>query len=187
MNLVRRADILLPKDADMTAWSTVACDQFTSEPEYWQQVEELVGEKPSTLRLMLPEAWLETERARGAEERIAEAMAAYQSEGVFQEWKDSYIYLERTQPDGRIRRGLICALDLESYDFRVGSTSPVRATEGTVEERLPPRVRVRQGASLEMPHVMVLMDDRDNRVLGPLAEASDTLPGVYDFDLMMGG
>jgi len=131
--------------------------------------------------------WLEKEKAKGAEERIAMAMKAYQEQGVFRKLENSFVYMERTQPDGRVRRGLICAIDLESYDFRVGSTSPIRATEGTVEERLPPRVRVRQGATLEMPHVMVLMDDRDNRVLGPLAEASDTLPGVYDFDLMMGG
>jgi len=187
MNIIRRADILLPNTGDMTAWSTVACDQFTSEPEYWQQVEKLVGDKPSALHLMLPEAWLEKEKAKGAEERIAMAMKAYQEQGVFRKLENSFVYMERTQPDGRVRRGLICAIDLESYDFRVGSTSPIRATEGTVEERLPPRVRVRQGATLEMPHVMVLMDDRDDRVLGPLEENKDKLPAVYDFDLMMGG
>jgi len=187
MNLVRRADILLPDTGDMTAWSTVACDQFTSEPEYWQQVEALVGDKPSALRLMLPEAWLETEKAAGADARIAAAMNTYQKNGVFRTLENSYVYMERTQPDGRVRRGLICALDLEGYDFRAGSASPIRATEGTVVDRLPPRVQVRQSATLEMPHVMVLMDDREDRVLGSLEKESHTLPSVYDFELMMGG
>lgn len=187
MNLIRKADILLPKNESMATWSTVACDQFTSEPEYWKQVEELVGGKPSTLHLMLPEAWLETEKADGAEERIAASMQEYLNTDVFKVLKDSFIYLERTQPDGRVRRGLVCALDLEGYDFRAGSASPIRATEGTVEERLPPRVRVRQGAVLEMPHVMVLMDDRDDSVLGPLQRSTDSYSSVYDFDLMMGG
>ena len=187
MNLIRKADILLPADGDMTAWSTVACDQFTSEPEYWQQVEALAEGKPSALHLMLPEAWLETEKAEGAEERIAETMKEYQCNGVFRTLKDSYIYMERTQPDGRVRRGLVCALDLEGYDFRPGSTSPIRATEGTVVDRLPPRVRVRQGASLEMPHVMVLMDDRDDLVLGALEGEKAALTPVYGFELMMGG
>ncbi len=187
MRILQPADILIPRLNDMTAWSVVACDQFTSQPEYWAAAEERVGASPSALRLILPEAWLETPRAAGAETRIADRMSEYLSGGVFEELKNCFVYLERLQPDGRVRRGLMAALDLEQYDFTPGTRAPVRATEGTVEERLPPRIRIRSGASLEMPHTMVLMDDRDNRVLGPLENAKHRMKKVYDFDLMLGG
>lgn len=187
MSTMNRADILLPRVDDMTAWATVACDQFTSEPDYWTQAEQRVGNAPSTLRLMLPEAWLNTPRENGAEARIARAMGDYVNQGRFDVLENSFVYLERTQPDGRIRRGLMAALDLEEYDFAPGSRARVRATEGTVEERLPPRVRIRSGALLEMPHVMVLMDDREDRVLGTLERAKEQMKPVYDFELMLGG
>ncbi len=181
------ASILLPRVEDMTAWSVIACDQFTSQGDYWEKVEERVGGAPSSLRLVLPEAWLGTHRAEGAAERIASAMERYLADGVFEELTDAMIYLERTQPDGQVRRGLLGALDLEAYDFAPGTHSPVRATEGTVEERLPPRVEIRRGASLEMPHAIVLMDDREDRVLGLLEKAKEKMTVLYDFDLMMGG
>ena len=187
MSIVRPADILLPKVKDMTAWSVVACDQFTSQREYWDAAEQRVGEAPSALRLMLPEAWLGTAKADGAEARIAAAMEAYLAQGVFTEEKDCFIYLERTQADGRVRRGLVAALDLDAYDFAPGSRAPVRSTEGTVEDRLPPRIRIRSGAALEMPHAMVLMDDRDDRVMGMLESSTHRMKKVYDFDLMLGG
>jgi len=187
MSVVCPADILLPRVGDMTAWSVIACDQFTSQGEYWDAAEKRVGEAPSALRLMLPEAWLGTPRAQGSEERIADTMRRYLDEGVFTEQKNCFIYLERTQPDGRVRRGLMAALDLERYDFTPGARAPIRATEGTVEDRLPPRVRIRRLAALEMPHVMVLMDDRDDRVLGPLERARHNMKKLYDFDLMLSG
>ena len=187
MQIVHTADILLPKVKDMTAWSVVACDQFTSQKEYWEAAEQRVGEAPSALRLMLPEAWLGTPRAEGAEERIAAAMREYLDSGVFTVEENCFIYLERTQADGRVRRGLMAALDLEAYDFAAGTRAPVRSTEGTVEDRLPPRIRIRSGAALEMPHVMVLMDDRDDRVTGMLGSSVHRMKKLYDFDLMLGG
>lgn len=187
MHIVTSTDILLPCAEDMGAWSVIACDQFTSEPEYWAAAEARAAEKPSTLSLMLPEAWLHTARADGADGRIADTMRRYLAEGVFQTVPDSFIYVERTLSDGRVRRGLVAALDLEQYDFTGTQRASVRSTEGTVEERLPPRVNIRRGAPLEMPHTLLLMDDRTDSVLSLAEKAKDTLEKVYDFDLMLGG
>jgi len=177
------ADILIPRNADMTAWSVVACDQFTSEPEYWARAEALVGDKPSTLRLMLPEAYLGKPQAEDSTARINAAMRRYLDGGLFWTLENSYVYVERTISDGRVRRGLVGALDLEEYDWSPASASPIRATEGTVEDRLPPRVKVRQDAPLEMPHIMVFIDDADNAVM----DAAQGGEKLYDFDLMLGG
>ncbi|MEA4946246.1 MAG: DUF1015 domain-containing protein [Oscillospiraceae bacterium] len=177
------ADILIPRNADMTAWSVVACDQFTSEPEYWARAEALVGDKPSTLRLMLPEAYLGKPQAEDSTARINAAMRRYLDGGLFWTLENSYVYVERTISDGRVRRGLVGALDLEEYDWSPASASPIRATEGTVEDRLPPRVKVRQDAPLEMPHIMVFIDDADNAVM----DAAQGGERLYDFDLMLGG
>ncbi len=187
MDVFLPADILLPKRADLTRWSVIACDQFTSEGAYWDEADRLVGDAPSALRMILPEAWLGTERGDAAQERAAVTMEEYLRDGIFEELPGSFIYLERIQPDGRTRRGLVGALDLESYDFAPDARAAVRATEATVEERLPPRIRIRAAAALEMPHVMLLADDRDDRVLGPLAAAAHRLKKLYDFDLMLGG
>ena len=187
MHIVTSTDILLPRAEDMGAWSVIACDQFTSEPEYWAAAEARAAEKPSTLSLMLPEAWLHTARADGADGRIADTMRRSLAEGVFQAVPDSFIYVERTLSDGRVRRGLVAALDLEQYDFTGTQRASVRSTEGTVEERLPPRVNIRRSAPLEMPHTLLLMDDRTDSVLSLAEKAKDTLEKVYDFDLMLGG
>ena len=187
MHIVTSTDILLPRAEDMGAWSVIACDQFTSEPEYWAAAEARAAEKPSTLSLMLPEAWLHTARADGADGRIADTMRRYLAEGVFQTVPDSFIYVERTLSDGCVRRGLVAALDLEQYDFTGTQRASVRSTEGTVEERLPPRVNIRRSAPLEMPHTLLLMDDRTDSVLSLAEKAKDTLEKVYDFDLMLGG
>lgn len=187
MHIVTSTDILLPRAEDMGAWSVIACDQFTSEPEYWAAAEARAAEKPSTLSLMLPEAWLHTARADGADGRIADTMRRYLAEGVFQTVPDSFIYVERTLSDGRVRRGLVAALDLEQYDFTGTQRTSVRSTEGTVEERLPPRVNIRRGAPLEMPHTLLLMDDRTDSVLSLGEKAKDALEKVYDFDFMLGG
>ncbi len=181
------ADILLPKDADMTKWAVVACDQFTSQPEYWQAVEETVGDAPSTLRLILPEAKLNDP---GVDAHIADingAMNRYLAEGVFQTLPGSLFYIERTQSDGKVRHGLIGMVDLDQYDFTPGSGALIRATEGTVLSRIPPRVRVRQDAPVELPHVMLLIDDPDRTVIEPLTAASGEMEQLYDFDLQQGG
>ncbi len=180
------ADILLPDFNKTTgeAWAVVACDQFTSEPEYWERAEKIVGEKPSALRLILPEVYLEKTEERVP--AINATMREYLS-GVLFEHKNSMIYLERTQSDGKVRRGLIGKIDLEAYDYKKGATSPVRATEGTVTERIPPRVAIRRDAALELPHVMVLIDDEEKTVIEPLAARKNALRVAYDFDLMLGG
>ncbi len=181
------ADILLPKHADMEKWAVVACDQFTSEPEYWERVEKNVGDAPSTLRLILPEAEL---KAPDVEQRIGKinaSMDEYLGTDVFQTLKDSLIYVERCQSDGRIRHGIIGMVDLDAYDFTPGSGALIRATEGTVLERIPPRAKVRRNAAIELPHVMLLIDDPDKTVIEPLTAQTTGMEKLYDFELMEGG
>ncbi len=183
----RPADILLPQGCDLKKWAVVACDQYSSQPEYWAEVERFVGGAPSTLRMILPETQL---KAPDVDDRIAAinaSMRAYWDGGVFQVLKDSFVYLERTVSSGRVRRGLVGMVDLEAYDYLPGSGGAVRATEDTVQARIPPRVRVRQDALLELPHVILLMDDPADSVLGPLTAAKDRLKSVYGFDLMAQG
>ncbi|MCM1579038.1 MAG: DUF1015 domain-containing protein, partial [Ruminococcus sp.] len=181
------ADILLPRKADMTKWAVEACDQFTSQPEYWRQTESITAGSPSAYELILPEAYLEEADVDKRIDRIHANMEKYISEGVFGEYKNSLVYLERTDSTGKMRRGLVGAIDLEMYDFSEGSKSPVRATEATVAERIPPRLKVRRKAALELPHIMILIDDPDNTVIEPLAELKDKLTKVYDFELMQKG
>lgn len=183
MRVFTPADILLPRVDDMTKWSCIACDQFTAEPEYWREAERIVGSEPSTLRLMLPEAWLGVRDSAAETRKIYAAMKDYVNRGIFRTVEQSFIYVERTLPSGAVRRGLVGKLDLECYDWAPGSATPVRATEGTVESRLPARVEVRRGATLEMPHIMVFIDDPENAVI-PSAAGGEEL---YDFDLMLGG
>ena len=181
------ADILLPRDADMTKWAVVACDQFTSQPEYWQAVEDTVGDAPSTLRLILPESKLNDANVEEHIANINTSMNEYVEKGIFKTFADSLLYIERSQSDGRIRHGLIGMVDLDQYDFTPGSGALIRATEGTVLERIPPRVRVRQDAPVELPHVMLLIDDPNRTVVEPLTAAVDGMEQVYDFDLQQGG
>ncbi|MEG1987747.1 MAG: DUF1015 domain-containing protein [Oscillibacter sp.] len=181
------ADILLPKEADMTRWAVVACDQFTSQPEYWEAVDKTVGDAPSTLRLILPEAKLSGPNVDRDIAGINAAMTDYVDGGVFQTLPDSLLYIERTQSDGKVRHGLIGMVDLEQYDFTPGSGVLIRATEGTVLDRIPPRVRVRENAPIELPHVMVLIDDPDRTVIEPLTGGAAAMTQVYDFDLQQGG
>ena len=184
-NCFRTADILLPvfaNDAEaMRRWSCVACDQYTSEPEYWNAVEAVVGDAPSTLRITLPELYLSDAEAHIP--KINAVMKDY-SKDVFVEHKNSMIYLERTQKNGKVRRGLIGAVDLECYDYNKGAKSLIRATEGTVLDRIPPRVKIREGASVELPHIMILIDDPERTVIEPIAKLALSLETAYDFDLM---
>ena len=180
------AEILLPNfdKVDGTKWSVVACDQYTSEPEYWEAVEAEVGDAPSTLRLMLPEIYLNESEARIP--AIREAMRCA-LEKELAAYPNAMIYLERVQSDGTVRHGIVGAVDLEQYDYSKGSASMIRATEGTVLERIPPRVAVRRGASVELPHVMLLIDDRRRTVIEGVAELAKKNSPIYDFDLMLGG
>lgn len=161
----KRGNILLPKNTDMTKWSVVACDQYTSEPEYWNDVEKIVGDAPSTLKLTLPEIYLEDENISERIAKINSNMKALLDEDFFNEYKDSMIYLERTQSDGKIREGLIGVVDLEAYSYEKGAETPIRATEKTVIERIPPRVKIRENAPLELPHIMILIDDDKKQII----------------------
>ena len=182
MRIFKPADILLPT-TDMHRWSVVACDQFTSEPEYWQQVRAIVGDAPSTLNMMLPEAELGTKDPETESVKINAAMQKYLDTGVFKAYPDSYIYLERRLKNGAVRRGIMGMFDLEAYDWAEGTHSPIRATEHTVEDRLPPRIRIRRNAPLEMPHIMIFMDDPDDIVFSSVIKGEK----IYDFELMQDG
>jgi len=179
-------NILIPEGLSMEAWSVIACDQFSSEKEYWQRVKNNVGEKPSTLNMIIPEVYLEEIDEDTEIRKISSAMHEYINNGIFRVIENSFIYVERTQPDGRTRKGIVGAVDLEEYDF-TGVSAAIRASEGTVLDRLPPRIRIRRAAPLELPHIITFIDDEDDTVIGPLVEKADTLPLLYDFDLMEGG
>ncbi len=177
------ADILLP-NCDLAKWAVIACDQFTSQPDYWQKAEQIVSDSPSALRVTFPELYLGKDNASRIE-KINETMHTYLENGLFTCHENAMIYLKRTLPSGKIRRGLIGKIDLEAYDFTVGKKPLIRATEGTVLERIPPRVAIRCDAPLELPHIMLLIDDPDASVIEPLENLD--LETAYDFDLMLGG
>ncbi len=183
----KEANILIPKSTDMTKWSVVACDQYTSEPEYWQEVENIVGTNPSTLRITLPEIYLEEPDVEERIKKINSTMKEYLDNDLFTEYKDSMIYLERTQSDGRIREGLIGMVDLEDYSYEKGSQTLIRATEKTVIERIPPRLKVRENALLELPHIMILIDDEKKDIIESLKNKVTDTDIVYNFDLMQNG
>jgi len=181
---VGRPEVLLPRQGiDLTKWAVIACDQYTSEPEYWKKVQEFVRDEPSTFNLIYPEVYLAEADADSRIARIREHMRLYLDRRIFEEY-EGFIYIERQTRLG-VRKGLLACLDLESYDYRKGAESLIRATEGTILSRIPPRVRIREGAPLELPHIMVLIDDPQNSVLGPLESRKDRLRKLYDFDLMM--
>lgn len=183
----RPADILLPRDCDLNKWAVVACDQYTSQPEYWARVTQHVGKEPSTLHLILPESCLE---GPDVEQDIAEinlTMARYLKDGCFAGHSDTLFYVERTLDNGTVRRGLIGMVDLEQYDYEPGSPALIRATEGTVLSRIPPRVAVRKNAPIELPHIMLLTDDPGKTVIEPLTALVGDMEVVYDFELMERG
>lgn len=178
-------DILLPKaDIDPSRWAVIACDQFTSEPEYWKQVEKVVGDSPSTFHMILPEVMLGTPGEKDRIQSTQLAMNQYLEKDMFIQ-RQGFVLVER-QTTSKTRYGLMLALDLEKYDYNKGSQTLIRATEGTIIERLPPRIRIREGASLELPHILVLIDDPERTVIEPVISKLGTLPLLYDFDLMLG-
>jgi len=176
--------VYLPKPGvDPHKWAVIACDQFTSEPEYWHDVEKIVGDAPSTLKLTFPEVYLEKPDGEERIQNIQLAMRKSMDDGVLQP-HDGFVYVERTI-NGKTRKGVMLCLDLECYDFNKGSSSLIRATEGTIIDRLPPRMKIREGAMLEFPHILVLIDDPDHTVIEPLTAAKSKFEKLYDFDLML--
>lgn len=178
--------IMLPRpDIDLAKWSVIACDQHTSNPLYWEQVAEQVGDAPSSLRLIYPEVHLHSSDRQARIKQIRADMQVCMSDGILQEGNPGFVLVDRQTTHATSRRGLMVALDLEQYSYAQDATTLVRTTEGTVLERLPPRIEVRQGAPLETPHILVLIDDPQRTVIEPLAQIS--LPLAYDTQLMFGG
>src|SRR5262249_15186246 len=178
--------LLLPRrDIDLEKWAVIACDQYSSEPEYWQNVAREVGDAPSTLHLIFPEAYLGLPDAAARIARVQQTMRRYLAANLFRE-HDGAIYVERSL-GRRVRRGVMLELDLEAYDFGSASTSPIRPTEGTMVERLAPRIEVRRGAMLELPHILVLIDDPACTVIEPVGAERRALKKLYDTELMAGG
>lgn len=177
-------EVYLPTPGvDLYAWAVIAVDQFTSQPEYWEQVEKIVGDAPSTFRITLPEIYLEKPGEAAHIQRIQATMRQYLDAGLLQP-REGLIYVERTA-GGKTRQGLMLGLDLECYDYTPGTTSLIRATEGTIVERLPPRMKIREGAPLELPHILALIDDPQHTVIEPIGAAKTRLEKLYDFDLML--
>lgn len=184
MSTVKHFPVLLPKSVDMSRWAVIACDQYTTDRNYWRALDEFVGNAPSTLRLIFPEIYL----SEDMESRIAAinaAMRNYTENGIFRE-ENGYVLTERTLPDGRKRVGLVTCVDLEEYDY-VSPVGSIRPTEETIEERLPVRIHIRENAPLELPHILLLMDDAEKSVIEPVYANRNTLEKLYDFDLNMNG
>lgn len=178
--------LLPPQGTDMCKWAVVACDQFTSQKEYWEEARRIIGDAPSTLDLILPEAWLGAQDEQERIARIKEKMQEYLHNGTLVKQPQGFVLVERTAA-GNTRHGLVMALDLEKYDYSKGSGTLIRATEGTIVERIPPRLRIREGAAVELPHILVLIDDPEETVIEPLTAQAEKLPLLYDTDLMLGG
>ncbi|MBQ9769803.1 MAG: DUF1015 family protein, partial [Clostridia bacterium] len=176
------ANILIPK-ADFEKWAVIACDQYTSDKKYWNQVEENVGDSPSTLRLTLPEIYLSETDERIA--KINAAMNEYLEGDVFETLNDSMVYIEREIVGGAVRKGILGAIDLTEYEYEPGKKALTRATEQTVAERIPPRVKIRKDAPIEFPHILVYIDDPDDTVIGSVNK--EGLKKLYDFELMQNG
>lgn len=183
----KEADILIPnvENTDMKKWSVIACDQYTSDLAYWNSIHEFVGGEMSTLNMIFPEVYLETEDEEKKAERIKNintAMSEYSKK--LKCYSDSVFYIERTLKNGSIRHGFVGMIDLEEYDYKKDSKSKIRATEETVVDRLPPRIKIRQNAVLELPHVMLLYNDENNSIVDDIKHNIDKLKKVYDFELM---
>ena len=179
--------ILLPeKSVPVSRWACLACDQFTSQPDYWEQAAALASGGPSALDIVLPEVYLDRADAPARIRAIHEAMERYRDE-VLTRCVNGLVYVERTQTDGTVRQGLVGLIDLEQYDWRPGTHPAVRPTEGTVPSRIPPRLAVRRGACLESPHILMLADDEGRTLVEPVAAQTARLPLLYEGELALGG
>lgn len=186
MHPFQKANILLPEGISMEQWAVIACDQFASQPEYWDKVRQIAGDSPSSVNLILPESELDGD-CHAAIQKINDTMDKYLREQVFRLYPDCFIYVERTLLSGTVRKGVVGAVDLQQYDFHPGSGAAIRATEETVAERIPPRMNIRRNAPLELPHVLLLCDDEKRQLIESLTGKKGSLPLLYDFDLMQGG
>ena len=184
-NLFLPANILLPKKG-FEKWAVIACDQYTSEPDYWKNVEEYVGNAPSALNIVFPEVYLSGDNSAKIAE-INANMKKYLEGGVFDTYENTFVYVERTLSAGKVRRGIVGLIDLENYSSEKNSRTLIRATEETVAERIPPRVEIRKDAPMEIPHVMLLIDDPEKTVIEPLESKTENAALLYDFDLMQNG
>lgn len=181
-------EIMMPQaGTDLSKWAVIACDQYTSQPEYWAESDRIVGSAPSTLRLTLPEVYLEDSDVETRTAQIHQTMQHYLASGTLTQLPAGFVLTERFSGGSCPRRGLVLSVDLEAYEYKPGSQSLIRPTEKTVIERIPPRLKVRQGASLELPHIMILIDDPDRTVIEPLFDKTDLFSKLYDTDLMQGG
>ena len=188
MNCIRVPQIMMPKEGtDLYKWSVVACDQFTSQPEYWKDVEDIVEDAPSTLKLILPEVYLGDDNEQARVDSIHKAMRDYVSSGILEPVDKGFVLVERNVGRDNCRNGLVVAVDLETYEYKKGAGSLIRPTEMTVEERIPPRLKVRQTATLELPHIMLLIDDPDCSIIEPLIARKNDFVKLYDTDLMKDG
>lgn len=184
-NLFLPADILLPKRG-FERWAVIACDQYTSEPDYWKNVKEYVGEAPSALNIVFPEVYLSGDKSAKIA-AINANMKKYLDGDIFDTYENTFVYVKRTLAGGKVRRGIVGLVDLENYSCEKNSRTLIRATEETVAERVPPRVEIRKDAPMEIPHVMLLIDDPEKTVIEPLDGITKTAPPLYDFDLMQNG
>ena len=184
---IRVPEILLPKNIDVKSWSVIACDQYTQDLDYWKKAEAVAAGKPSTLNLILPEVYLNSPDKPARIEKIREAMKSYLADGVFDAPRKSMIYIERKTVFGRMRRGLVTQIDLETYEWKPFSTANIRATEATIVERIPPRMEIRRNAPLELPHIMLLVDDKNDDLIGGAGKLVKGKKPVYDGELMCNG
>lgn len=185
MTTVKATNVLLPNEnADLFKYSCVACDQFTGDKEYWQKVDELSKDAFSTYNLTFPEIYLSQDNSERIK-KINENMVTYLEQGLFREINDAIIYIERTLNNGKVRRGIVLACDLEEYEYKKGAKSLIRPTEGTIEDRLPPRVKIRENAPLELPHIMLLVNDEEKLLIEKIDKSNLTL--LYETDLMQNG
>lgn len=180
------ADILLPQNCEMNRWAVIACDQYTSDLAYWKRVREKAEGAPSTLHMIIPEAELNTADTCRIE-RINRTMQSYLDSDVFTEYKNAYVYVERTMKNGMVRQGIVGCIDLQAYEYDPALHPMISATENTVLERIPPRVAVRQNAPIELPHVLLLCEDESLAIIESVAAQKDRMPLLYDFDLMENG
>ena len=184
--IFKKTDILLPKIEDYRKWAVVACDQFTSQPEYWEDVHKYVNNEISTYNLILPEAYLSDDNTSKIAD-INKTMSNYLQKNIFETYSNSYVYVERTLKNGVIRKGIVGAIDLEEYDYKPNSKSKIRATEKTVVDRIPPRVKIRENAAIELPHILLLCDDKKHQLLESIEIIKEKLKVLYDFALMQDG
>ena len=187
MSYFKIPEILLPKkEYDYSKWATIACDQFTSQPDYWESLRYYIGDAKSTLDLVLPEVYLETVNKEEEVKKINKNMADYLKSNMFDTY-NNFIYVERELAKGVVRHGLMIAVDLEAYDYAPDAKLPIRATERTVKERLPIRIEIRKDAPIEIPHICIFMDDREDKIFSALKRKKNTMEKLYDFELNLSG